>query len=78
MCSLRFNEASSSPTLLCQAIKSVALTVTSHQQENNLINMVSLMLFVSTPRDIKKADSIAADSSSQCMSFHLSVRFLVL
>ena len=59
MCSLRVNGASSSPTLLCQAIKSVALTVRSHQQETNLLNMVSLMLSVSTPKDVKKVDSIA-------------------
>ncbi|KAK2553229.1 Gem-associated protein 4 [Acropora cervicornis] len=44
VCSLRVNGTSSSPTLLCQAIKSVALTVRSHQQETNLLNMVSLML----------------------------------
>lgn len=63
MCSLRVNGASSSPTLLCQAIKSVALTVRSHQQETNLLNMVSLMLSVSTPKErkltVKKVDSIA-------------------
>ncbi|XP_068734665.1 uncharacterized protein [Montipora capricornis] len=41
---LKSNASSSSQTLLCQAIKSEAMTATSRQLESNLLNMISLML----------------------------------
>lgn len=47
VCSLRCNESASSQTLLCQAVNSVTMSVASRQQENNLLNMISIMLSVS-------------------------------
>ncbi|KAJ7339444.1 hypothetical protein OS493_005842 [Desmophyllum pertusum] len=44
LCALRCDESDSSRTLLCQALISVTVSVSSRQQENNLLNMVAIML----------------------------------
>ena len=48
LCVLRYNESSSSRTLLCQAVIATTVNVSSRQQESNLLTMVAVMLTVST------------------------------
>lgn len=48
LCQLSYDESDSSRTLLCQALISVTVSVSSRQQENNLLNLVAVMLTVST------------------------------